>query len=604
MVVRAAAGLLVWLFAVDGFRPQTYTSSYSKADLVYRRGYSLSSARIPEKVSPSENELINSEGDAPIPLDVIGAQEIVLLTNPQEPKPVYTPASLARASPEELWQFMSDKRMSETVLKSAIRSNKTDISAYFENHRKYLTLEEADILQKNADFFHAINSTDLELLASVLLDSNETLCMRAGQENIISGYENVLKYWGAYFAEQRTITTHNTSLVFQGDLAVVTSVMDIHPLPQKETKKKAKKAKIMTSANGFRFRTVQGGNLAQKGGKTGKKDDDSKLQSALVTNIFVRPYGSDGYNLLLHYATILPSVGAKQLEMRDMYRAPMPPKPKRSRSPFGAMLRGLNVFEGDDEEVEDEGDEEEGDEEEGGDEEGADGDQIDRLAKALSGLGGRAGGPRKIVVVDGAGGQPPDWSKIEKLIGEAASEEGGGDKSDAANFATSLAKFGKGEIIIDDIKGGGGDGEEFFGEDEEEQNEKLAKELASKTLAIIRYLHAEGRLTLNEKRLLTHDLISKAGGEDFSQVEVAMSLLIGGGRPLEPSWLDERPEQTALRKLPYSYGSKSSTYFDINVQEEQGMQNIVISNLNEDDLDEFENICHIIAANLVELLDD
>lgn len=70
-------------------------------------------------------------------------------------------------------------------------------------------------------------------------------------------------------------------------------------------------------------------------------------------------------------------------------------------------------------------------------------------------------------------------------------------------------------------------------DDDEDDDEEQAKSLAAKTLLAIRWLHSKNRLSHEEKRALTTDVIESAGKGNFSPVEVAFSLIIGNGRPSE-----------------------------------------------------------------------
>ena len=82
------------------------------------------------------------------------------------------------------------------------------------------------------------------------------------------------------------------------------------------------------------------------------------------------------------------------------------------------------------------------------------------------------------------------------------------------------------------------DGDEG-GEDEgDEDDEESGKVLASRTLAAVKWLHSQGRITTAEKRILTSDIIRNVDGGRFSRAEVAYSVIVGNGRPGE--WdLDE-----------------------------------------------------------------
>ena len=67
--------------------------------------------------------------------------------------------------------------------------------------------------------------------------------------------------------------------------------------------------------------------------------------------------------------------------------------------------------------------------------------------------------------------------------------------------------------------------------DDDVDDDDASKELAMKTLNCIRWLYDNKRLTNEEKRILTNDIVLAVGQDRFSRAEVAFGLLIAGSRP-------------------------------------------------------------------------
>jgi len=62
-------------------------------------------------------------------------------------------------------------------------------------------------------------------------------------------------------------------------------------------------------------------------------------------------------------------------------------------------------------------------------------------------------------------------------------------------------------------------------DDEDEEGGAEDKELASRTLLAVRWLHAQGRLADDDKRRIVSDVIKNVADEDFSRAEVQKSIL-------------------------------------------------------------------------------
>lgn len=91
----------------------------------------------------------------------------------------------------------------------------------------------------------------------------------------------------------------------------------------------------------------------------------------------------------------------------------------------------------------------------------------------------------------------------------------------------------------------GGSNSNLDNSSDEDEDEKLAKDLAFRTSEAVRWLYDRDRLTLNEKRLITKDIIENVGIGGFSRAEIAYCLLIGGMRPGEDD-LDDVPRDLSL----------------------------------------------------------
>ena len=108
-------------------------------------------------------------------------------------------------------------------------------------------------------------------------------------------------------------------------------------------------------------------------------------------------------------------------------------------------------------------------------------------------------------------------------------------------------------------------------EDEEQDrfnmNDVEERQLAARTITALRYLHKKQRISSHEKKVLISDILSNIGSLNFTQIEIAFSLLICGGRPGFDSLVIPDP------------------YFDL-------------STLDLEDVNDFEDMCHIVYKTL------
>lgn len=133
----------------------------------------------------------------------------------------------------------------------------------------------------------------------------------------------------------------------------------------------------------------------------------------------------------------------------------------------------------------------------------------------------------------------------------------GGEKGRQASLGELLRRI-SGDIDEDD------DEDDNDGDDDDNDDNNIDKDLAARTITTIRWLFKQNRLSRPEKKKLVTDIISNVGSDTFSDAEVAFSLLICGGRP-----------GVDILNIP-------DPYFDV-------------SGLDEEDLAEFEDVCHAIS---------
>lgn len=100
---------------------------------------------------------------------------------------------------------------------------------------------------------------------------------------------------------------------------------------------------------------------------------------------------------------------------------------------------------------------------------------------------------------------------------------------------------------------------------DEESDDEDDGRLAAVTISALQYLHRNGRITKSEKQLLTADVIQNVNDGSCSKVEIAMTLFMGGFKPGEGS-ADQLPTDFSL--------------------------------IAEEDLNDFEAICHRVAHEL------
>jgi hypothetical protein len=524
---------------------------------------------------------------------------------------------------------------------------------------------------------------------------------------------------------------HNVTLSYHGDVAIVTSSVDI----------------VNISASGL---------LNKK--RKNKSIQDLLSSPFFATNIFVRPSGSDSYFLTTHIGS--PQVDSESKlgkALRSTYSDPSRAQPLGmggigmgrglgrtldiqqllgGKLGKGAVVRlvGPDIFkkqlgsdddEDDDEEEDDDDDDDDDDDEDEENDDAADVGDYDKygedaelfrqadkrerrdaerraqarsvVAKLLDKLGlplpsnlknGKDGATNNLVVLSNAAGNNKKGSAGSKVAEELVKalranmlKTGGLPKS--GSFLITEDEDGKMSVESGNLEdemtnksgssgssessnksnskkgglrlavGSSDDDEEEDDEDDEDDDleddaDRVARDLASQSLACIRWLHEEGRLSLSEKRVLTSDVISNNAQSRFSKVEVAYSLIIGPGKPEEllsftpdaisssrGSGRGDRRKKGGVSAVHYDdeddddedddddidddddddddESSDSTNYsrsvvdkkrakgnlkVSLAAGESEGLVRLDLTQVDEDDMAEFEDVCREIAADL------
>ena len=92
------------------------------------------------------------------------------------------------------------------------------------------------------------------------------------------------------------------------------------------------------------------------------------------------------------------------------------------------------------------------------------------------------------------------------------------------------------------------------------------KEFETRTLLAIKWLYKNNRITNKEKKIITTDIVENLSNGEYSKIEVAFLLFIGGFRPGE--------------------GDVSNIPTDL-------------SEVDSEDIDDFETLCHSICNQIV-----
>jgi hypothetical protein len=300
-------------FFLPGRRVGSWSSQSGSSSLLSSSG---SGTQIP-LLSPRLNGSFAAFQDAEDLILVVQQQQQQGQNPSSYVRSFFQPRALANATDAEIWQWWQDRKMAERVLKSAISSSKSDLGPYFDEYKRFLVADKAEVLQAQDDFFRAMHNADFDVMRTLWLDSNETLCLPPGSDFFYTGTENVLAYWAAALTTPRPyITIRNVKLNWQGDVAIVSCLMD-SGRPQRRS-----------------------------GGA--KQGQGARSREVHVTNIFVRRAGSDVYKLSAHIAsTSAASQGPQQLAyLQETYTDPLRAKKRSSRGGGMGVGVGMMGFDG------------------------------------------------------------------------------------------------------------------------------------------------------------------------------------------------------------------------------------------------------------------
>ena len=242
--------------------------------------------------------------------NINGASNVVLLVDKSTKTKQYIPkdwidSNNNNITPEDKWLWLQERQTTEKILKNAIASNITNIQDHFTEYESYLSLDQADILQKNYNFYSFLNNNDVDGIRSLWLDSNDTICVPSGMNSIVTGYRNIVNWLSHSLNENPRILYNpkNISLQYFGNIAIVTSFVD---------------TAIVKSNNN------NNNNNRNKLGILSKTKNNKIIISPFYsTNIFVKLPDSDTYLLTTHIGSphlLYDSKEAKKL--RSVYRDP------------------------------------------------------------------------------------------------------------------------------------------------------------------------------------------------------------------------------------------------------------------------------------------
>lgn len=449
----------------------------------------------------------------------------------------FAPLILQTGSPKDVWKWWKDKKGMELELLKSIISPKADITDHFEAYKPYLLLDKSDVLQCNADFFYAMATNDLELMKSLWLKRNESLCLLSANSDVITGYENIIMSFENHFygSSKKKALILDQNVVFMGDMAVVTCLVD------------------------------RSQNYIPPGSGSSKSKRRASMTKSYATNVFIKPADSDRYSLLAHIGSQIVEGDNKAISaLRNSYRDPSRPKVSGRRSGMSSLQGFITKLNGNgemSEESEEDDDDVETDvsftitgAEDGESDEGSEADSDG--SRAADNLKERIRSTLKTAMARmAASGRSISNNGGLVIIGGP-----GGGQVIRNGFQTDQNRDGGGRSGSDLDRSSSADDDD---DDDDEEDE--GKKLAARTLLALQWLCSQGRLTKDEKRILTADVISRVSSGQYSQTEVAFSLLVEGGRPGEVDGDD----------LP----------MDLNVVEE-------------DDMLEFESVCHAAAKRL------
>ncbi len=511
--------------------------------------------------------LLSETNDTYLQFD--GANEILVITSTDDSlqKKSYVPQILDD-SVGKIWEIWKNKKYIETALKGAIKNNVTNIQQYFDQLQPYMAIDKADVLQANSDFFTSIANGDLSLMKSVWLKSNSSLYIQSNTNEVIKGYDNIIKSLSQILllSTVKSIDLCDINMYFHGDIAIVTCIVD-----------------MSSSFNG-----------------NSKSIRNKKLNRKYCTNIFVKETQSDRYSLVTHLSSNNPSLSNSELAAtRETYQDPSRISKRRGKNAgpisiqqllgggFGAIIRNSNNNNNnEDNDYDDDDDNDYDDDDDDDDDDDMDDDEYDDIVVENYDENDDNGNKSKINKAgksDVLNERMRDTIRktMMKLINQNNAKTGGSgspnkffiinSKLDNDNLKKkkSLKSKKLKRLFVDsgnDDNDDDNDDDEDNDDDDDDDDDdqEAAKELAARTLTTIQWLCDHDKLSKEEKHILTLDVVQNVGNGKFSRAEVAYSLIIGGGRPGE--------EKISDSQIPFD-----------------------VTTIDSRDLSEFEDVCHILA---------
>ena len=498
------------------------------------------------------------------------------------------PRALSNTADNNVWIWWQARQGAESVLKSAIASEEVDIRPYFERYKQFLVLEKAEILQAHSDFFSAMTDCDFDTMSALWADDSKAVCLMPGrdQTDVLSGTRQIMARWltlfdGTSSRPRHSWTPRHVKLKFLGDFALVTCEAQERSRATGHVIARHRVMSVFTRRS---------------------HEVDRHLLLASMSSPVV---GSAGMDASTGSSSQRKRQRHRDARSRTFYRDPTAAR-RRGRGGgggggvlslqqlLGNGLGGGNGMEGMRDSMEDNDDDDDEEEDEEEEEEEEEEDDIDVEVRALD---------------DDEGDDDPDVAEVRNLLQErirnslrqAISRISDGDVDDDGAPKTEVVIIGRNGLSAassptgsrrDGSHSGSGRGDkrgipsaaphdegegsaqpEVSGNGEQQQQQQQherRKELAAMTLLAVRWLYHHGHISDNEKTLVTSDIIRAVAQRKLSQAEVAFSLLIGAGRP------DEEVTQ-----LPAD-----------------------MSLVDDGDMDEFCDVCHVVAKKAADACGD
>lgn len=200
----------------------------------------------------------------------------------------FTPLVLQNTKQEDLWNWSKNKKIKHMQFKTAVATPSENIKPHFDALSSYIVADKCDILQVNADFFYSMNDKNMDMMASLWSDMQNTLCIRgnnkSGKNYIYNGAIKIMKYWNSYFQTKSglKVSVKDIQLFYYGEMAVVTCKMNEE-----------------YRVNGRKY-----------------------LLKCTVSNIFERHVKSKRYVLVSHVCSLIPNEDTPSDMLKETYMNP------------------------------------------------------------------------------------------------------------------------------------------------------------------------------------------------------------------------------------------------------------------------------------------